>query len=270
MNREANESGDEQTIAPSSPEGRVAVAVMCRAPIAGRCKTRLTPPLSAEEAAALSRGFIADVAALVHGLPSSLGATGFAVTTPADNDGAFDGLFPNGFDRLVQRGDDLGARCVNAIADLFAQKFAAVCLLGADAPTLPVETLEAAVDLLRQPGDRVVLGPALDGGYYLIGVRRPCPELFRDIPWSTSRVRTETEARAAELALPVALLPLWYDVDDGHSFIWLLEELRGKGRAPAPTTLPGSTARATRQYLEALCCRGDGPPLEHPKSSLFD
>jgi uncharacterized protein len=241
--------------------GPIALGVMCKAPSEGTTKTRLSPPLSREEAAALSRCFIADVAGVVGGLAPEWDTRGYVVFTPPESRGAFEGLLPAGFGILPQRDGDLSERCANAIEDLLAEGCVAACLLNADSPTLPAATLEQAVAALRRPGDRVVLGPALDGGYYLIGVKRPVPELFQEVPWSTSRVMADSEARAGVLGLAVERLPAWYDVDDGLAFAWLLQEILGDGTPPVANGLRGSPALHTRAYLSALMTRGEGPPL---------
>ena len=241
-------------------QGPIALGVMCKAPTAGISKTRLSPPLCRDEAAWLSRCFIADVAAIIGSLAPDFDGRGFVVFAPPEGQGAFEGMTPAGFGILPQRGDDLSERCGNAIEDLLAEGCASACLLNADSPTLPVATLEAAIAALRRPGDRVVLGPALDGGYYLIGVKRPVPELFRAIAWSTGRAMADTEARAREIGLAVERLPAWYDVDDGIALAWLVQELLGDGTPPVANGLRGSPAPQTRAYLSVLAARGEGPP----------
>lgn len=238
----------------------VAIGIMCKVPAAGASKTRLSPPLSFEEAAALSRCFIADLANMVAGLPTDLGVCGFAVFTPPEAEAGLQRVLPAGFGRLPQRGAHLSERCTYAVEDLLAQGCEAACLLNGDSPTLPTAILEAAVAALRRPGERVVLGPVIDGGYCLIGCKRAIPELFHDISWSTSRVLAQTVARAGELGLEVERLPAWYDVDDGLGLTWLLQEMLGDGTAPVANGLPGSPAPRTRGYLSALAARGDGPP----------
>jgi uncharacterized protein len=245
---------------PADLVGPIALGIMCKAPSPGTSKTRLSPPLSREEAAALARCFIADVARVIAGLPPELGVRRFVVFTPGEAEGAFEGLLPDGFGMLAQRGEDLSERCANAVEDLLARGCAGACLLNADSPTLPAATVEAAVAALRRRGERVVLGPALDGGYYLVGVTRPMPELFRAIAWSTVRALSGTEARARELGLAVERLPAWYDVDDGVALAWLVQEVLGDGTPPIANALRGSPAPRTRNYLSALAGRGEGPP----------
>ena len=119
-------------------------------------------------------------------------------------------------------------------------------LVNADSPTLPLPILRAAVDVLSR-GDNVVLSPAVDGGYTLVGMSKPHRRLFEDIPWSTSTVHQRTVERAHEIGLPVVNVPGWYDVDDGASLRMLEEEL--SGRIPAFSKIAGADAPATRRFF---------------------
>jgi hypothetical protein len=113
---------------------------------------------------------------------------------------------------------------------------------------------------LRAPGDRVVLGPAIDGGYYLIGLKQPHERLFEDIAWSTERVFRQTVERARSLGLPVVTLPTWYDVDDRVSLGWLGQELIA--RQPPPEFSPsGYRAPHTGAYLRQLLAADRTPRL---------
>jgi uncharacterized protein len=247
--------------------GSVAIGVMCQAPIAGACKARLTPPLSRDEAAGLSRCFIADVVELAAGLPDFVQARCSIVFGPASAEAAFDELLPDKILRIPQRGEDMGERCANAIEDLFAKGYGAVCLLNADCPTLPPAVLQAAVEILRLPRQRMVLGPALDGGHYLIGVNRFVPELLRNVARSSGHILAQSATSAEELGMVAERLPAWYDVDDGMSLSWLMRELFGDGLPPVTNGLTGAPARQTKRYLAALAGRGDGPPVE-PHSDI--
>jgi glycosyltransferase A (GT-A) superfamily protein (DUF2064 family) len=122
-------------------------------------------------------------------------------------------------------------------------------VVNADSPTLPPLLIAAAVAALRAPGERAVFGPACDGGYYLVGLKRPHRRLFEDIPWSTEAVLTATLARAAEIGLEVVLLPRWYDVDDAATFALLEDELAGRPLPFAEPGLIGGPARHTRAFL---------------------
>jgi hypothetical protein len=100
-----------------------------------------------------------------------------------------------------------------------------------------------------------VLGPAIDGGYYLIGLKRAHRSLFEGIPWSTSRVLSRTVERAGALSLPVSLLPEWYDVDDAETFAILEAELAGCRPAFAVPSATGGPALATRAFMAERAAR---------------
>jgi len=213
-----------------SPRGLCALGMMIKAPRAGASKTRLVPPLTHEEAARLSASFLRDTAAnIAEACAESSGRAaavqGVAVYTPAGAEAAFDGLLPQNFALLAQRGDTFGERLFHASADLLRLGYESCCLVDSDSPTLPRALLAQAVEELRRPGDRLVLGPSDDGGYYLIGVKRAHPRLFEEIDWSTSHVSAQTLLRAREIDLAVSLLPPWYDVDDAPSLLRLCDEL---------------------------------------------
>jgi hypothetical protein len=126
----------------------------------------------------------------------------------------------------------------------------AVCLINSDSPTLPVAYLVTAATALAAPGDRIVLGPSMDGGYYLIGMKRPHAGLFEDIAWSTDQVFSQTLARAESLGASVFELPNWYDVDNAGSLQTLIGEiLDGEPFRKVGTPTP---ATWTRGYLSTL------------------
>jgi rSAM/selenodomain-associated transferase 1 len=224
-----------------------AFVLMAKAPRVGNVKTRLTPPLSPEEAAELSRCFIRDMAADITGIADSQRGVGVVAFTPPDDAVAFDGLLPPCFHLLPQRGSDLGERLLHATEDLLVAGFAAVCLINADSPTLPRARLVEAAELLRQPGDRVVLGEADDGGYYLIGLKRAHAHLFHRIDWSTSRVFKQSIERAAEIGLAVARLASWYDVDDAPTLRRLYEETVVSPRSAKQPPSETETGRFLRE-----------------------
>lgn len=227
----------------------VAVAMVCKTPLAGRSKTRLSPPLSPQDCARLSAGFIQDVAATIGSLGP--GATGYAVYTPAGSEAALRPLLPDGFRLLLQGEGDLGERLAKAAAELLAAGHAGAVLVNSDSPTLPRSILRAAAEAVRC-GDNVVLSPALDGGYTLIGLSRPHPEVFTGIPWSTAGVYQATLQRAREAALPVVNVPAWYDVDDLASLRLLEAELDGSPPPCATRETFGGAAHATRRVLATL------------------
>jgi rSAM/selenodomain-associated transferase 1 len=245
-----------------------ALAVMTKAPQAGRVKTRLVPPLTPEEAAELNKSFLRDTAAAISSACSrpavgyegkmdfkpeasashseaATAACGIAVYTPVAAESAYADILPADFSLLPQRGDGFGERLYFAVEDLFKCGFESVCLIDSDSPTVPAENFVEAVELLSTTKDRVVLGPSDDGGYYLIGVKRPHRHLFEQIDWSTERVLNQTMQRATEIGIEVKLLPTGYDVDDGAGLRRLCNELLGEQG-------DDSVAPTTRKFLAGL------------------
>jgi uncharacterized protein len=213
-----------------------AVAVMAKAPSVGGVKTRLVPPLSAEEAADLSGCFLKDIADNILAAAANVPIRGHVAYSPAGSESVFRSLLPPAIELLPPRRSGLGASLYDAVSDLLAAGYGSVCLVNADSPTLPTALLVEAATALQGPGDRVVLGPASDGGYYLIGLKRPHRPLFVDIAWSTPQVLAQTRERAASLALETVLLPGWYDVDDLASLRRLIAGLRDGAGYAAPHT----------------------------------
>ncbi|MFP5263804.1 MAG: TIGR04282 family arsenosugar biosynthesis glycosyltransferase [Blastocatellia bacterium] len=206
---------------------RQALAVTAKAPRPGHVKTRLHGALSVEDATELYRCFLKDTLALVQTFPE---IEAFVSYTPAGSEGLFDGITSSGQHMLAQRGGGLGERLIYAFEDLFGQGFDSVTLMNADSPTLPREHIARALEELRRPGDRVVVGPAEDGGYYLIGLKRLHRRLFEQITWSSARVLAETIESARDVGLEVTLLPGWYDVDGVAEFERLKREMIEAGR----------------------------------------
>jgi len=224
-----------------------ALGVMAKAPLVGEVKTRLVPPLTAQEAAALNVCFLRDMAANIRSVSETEAASGLIVYTPPGSEAAFDGVLPVGFELLAQRGANLGERLCNAIDDLLRQGYGAVCLINSDSPTLPKSILIQAIESLAGEDDCVVLGGAEDGGYYLIGLKHSHRNLFNEIAWSTSDVLARTRQRAAEINLPVELLPSWYDVDDADTLSQLCEELFF-----TPSVNGAYLAPHTRAFLDSI------------------
>ena len=228
----------------------VAVGIFCKTPAAGFSKTRLSPPLRPEECGMLSACFIRDLAATIDGLSPGGEATPYAVYTPAGTEDRLRALLAPSFRLLLQCDGDFGTRLLRATADLLEAGHAGAILINADSPTLPACILRTAVRALLRGDDAVVLGPAIDGGYTLIGLTRPHARLFEGIPWSTPEVYRLTVERAAEIGVPVVEVPLWYDVDDKATLRLLEAELAGERLAFAEAGMKGAPASATRQFLE--------------------
>lgn len=226
----------------------IAVAIICKTPIAGKSKTRLSPPLRPEECAAISSCFIRDLSQTIQSVADDGGAVGYAVYTPFGSETALLRLLPEPFKLALQGEGDLGARLLKGTADLLDAGYAGAILVNSDSPTLPKAILREAIDAVRQ-GDNVVLSPAIDGGYTLVGLSRPHAGLFSEMPWSTEAVYRLTLDRAAKLGLPVVNVSGWYDVDDAASFRMLEDEVDGIRPSFAAAHLISGDAPATRQFM---------------------
>ena len=233
---------------PEIPADTCALAVMAKAPRPGKVKTRLSPPLTSAQAAALNVCFLMDTTENIAGIE---GAAGLISYTPVGEESLFEGILPDGFALIPQRGEGFGERLLAAAEDILACGYASVCLIDSDSPTMPAEALRRAVAELARPGDRVVLGPSHDGGYYLIGLKQAHREPFERIAWSTSSVCAETVERVRAAGIELVLLPMWYDVDDGVTLDVLCAELLGAARPPF-TTVPGYPAPHTTEFLMEL------------------
>ena len=220
---------------------------MAKAPRIGHAKTRLVPPLSAEDAAALSACFIRDAAENIAAAAQQAAIEGYIAFAPPDAEAEFRPLLAPGTRLLPSRRPGLGASLFDAAADLLGTGYGSVCLINSDSPTLPTSILVAAAEALAPAGDRLVLGPAEDGGYYLIGLKQAHHRLFEDIAWSTPQVLVQTEERSREIGLAITMLPSWYDVDDIGSLRRLSEQL--EQAAQAQTIYP---ARHTASLLKSL------------------
>jgi rSAM/selenodomain-associated transferase 1 len=224
--------------------GLCALAIMTKAPRAGYVKTRLVPPLTADEAAALNVCLLRDTAAAIA---QALGenARGVAIYTPIGAEAEYIDILPSGFELVPQRDGAFGERLALAAQDLFRIGFSSVCLIDSDSPTVAPEIYAQAASELMKAGDRAVLGPSDDGGYYLIGLKQNHRSLFEHIDWSTERVLDQTIQRAAEHNLEVKLLAVGFDVDDRATLRRLCDELLGQNSN-------ASVAPETRRFLRNL------------------
>ena len=225
-----------------------ALAVMAKAPRPGKVKTRLSPPLTLDQTAALNVCFLRDTTSNLATIPGSAGVISY---TPAGDEALFDGLLPETFGLVLQRGDGFGERLHAAAQDILAIGYSAVCLIDSDSPTVPAAAYQQAVDALARSGDRVVLGPSHDGGYYLVGLKQAHRAPFDRITWSTGVVLAETLERCSEAGLEVVLLPTWYDVDDAATLAILQDELL-HGQRPSFALEAGYAAPHTLGFLEAF------------------
>jgi len=199
------------------------IAVMAKASLPGKTKTRLVPPLSQEEAAAFNTAFLQDVAANIAAAGREASIACYMAYGPPGATAFFEATFPT-VGLIEAWHPNFGDCLFVAIEQVLARGHAGAVVLNSDSPTLPTALLVETARALAQPGDRAVLGPSSDGGYYLLGLKAAHRRLFEDVAWSTERVAQQTRERAAEIGLDVHVLPEWYDVDDVAS----LQTLRGE------------------------------------------
>ncbi len=219
--------------------GRPVVAVMARVPRFGSVKTRLAAAIGPAAASRLYEAFVGD-------LDERLADGGFTTLWFHWPDEPFRRCVPRATAVLAQRGRDLGARMAAAFADAFARGFGPVVMLGADVPHVPLAWVEDAAGRLASDTD-IVLGPARDGGYYLIGLREPVTAVFRGVPWGTRDVYQETLNQVAAMGLRASTVPEYFDVDEADDLMRLEAVLR----ADTGITLP-----RTRTVLRALVRAG--------------
>ncbi len=227
-----------------------AIAVMAKASAPGRTKTRLTPPLDPGEAAAFNTAFIKDIVGNILAAGQSARILPYVAYGPAGAASFFDAVLPPGVGRLEAALPGFGACLQATLGHLFALGHPAAAVLNSDSPTLPPVLLAEMAEVLARPGDRAVLGPSTDGGYYVLGLKARHWRLLEEIDWSTERVADQTLARAAEIGLPVHLLPPWYDVDDAPA----LRLLHGELIAGVPFGA-SRLARGAARHSEALMRR---------------
>ncbi len=217
------------------PSFKNALLTVAKRPMPGRTKTRLTPPLSSVQAAALYECFLRDTLDLMRRVPQTQPVIAYL---PQEEETYFRELAPD-FESILQQGQNLGARLDNALTHYLQLGYKHVAIMNSDSPTLPVEYLTATFEALGGEVD-VVLGPSDDGGYYLIGLKRPAPRLLREVQMSTPTVAADTLALAEEEGLRVKLLPTWYDVDEAEALAQLAAEI---------TQAPADVARHTRTFF---------------------
>lgn len=234
-----------------APMKTIGIAVLCKTPEAGQSKTRLSPPLRPDQCAEISACFIRDLTANLQTLCEGGDVAGYAVYTPAGSEARLRPLLPQQFGLVIQSEGDFGRRLRTSVEDILALGHHGAIIINSDSPTLPPSIVaEAAARLLED--DCVVLSPAIDGGYTLIGLTHLHRRLFEDIPWSTEAVHRLTEARAAEIGLKVCNVAPWYDVDDAQSLNILARELAGERPPFALPQHPLAPAPATKAYLATV------------------
>jgi rSAM/selenodomain-associated transferase 1 len=187
-------------IAPA-PDPTPAIIVLAKEPVVGRVKTRLCPPCSPAQAAALAEAALTDTLATVASVPAIR-----PVLVLAGRPGPW---LPAGMAVLAQRGDGLAERLASAFADVGGPAL----LIGMDTPQVSAEALHRAVETLLSPGIDAALGGTEDGGYWAIGLREPCVEVFSGIPMSQEDTCARQRERLSQLGLRTAELARLRDVD---------------------------------------------------------
>ena len=224
----------------TTPSGRGArVLVVAKAPVAGRTKTRLVPPLTAQQAAALARAMLLDT---LETCREEVGDVGVLHAREEERD-ALRAVVGPAVPLVLQRGEGLGDALASGAASALAERDAVV-LVSSDVPGVPAGALGRALACLDEGAD-VVLGPGLDGGYWLVALRRPLAQPFAGIPWSSESVLEVTLERCAVAGLVVSLLDEWRDVDRP-------DDLRALASAP---DLPGRRTAALLPSLARLVDR---------------
>ena len=249
-----NFSHSEREISPTNG-ATCGVAVMAKASTTGKAKTRLSPPLTLAEAAEFNTAFLRDIANTLLAAASRAPIKGMMAFGPSGSEDFFTAMMLRDIDLfecwLPQFGDCL----FSAISMVLSRGFTAAVVLNADSPTLPADFLVETAEVLARPGDCAALGPSSDGGYYLLGLKKPHRRLFEDIAWSTEHVAEQTIARAREIGLPIHVLPTWDDVDDRESLCMLHDELFA-GR-PLEASAQASPAHFSRELMRRLFAEAD-------------
>jgi rSAM/selenodomain-associated transferase 1 len=231
------------------------IAVMAKASLPGKTKTRLVPPLTFDEAAAFNTAFLRDVAANIAAAGQEAPIACYMAYGPPGSHPFFESIFPTDVGLIESWHPNFGDCLDTAIEQVLAREHEGAVVLNSDSPTLPTALLVETARALARPGDRAVLGPSSDGGYYLLGLKARHRRLFEDVAWSTEHVARQTRERAAEIGLDVHVLPEWYDVDDLASLRMLHAELT-EHHSVAPDLRPAPAAH-TAELLASLLARTD-------------
>jgi rSAM/selenodomain-associated transferase 1 len=249
-------SADASGVVTAAPAISCGIAFMAKASAPGRTKTRLVPPLTFDEAASLNTAFLQDVAdnVLLAARHVALDAriTGYAAYSPLGAEDFFHAVLPGAIGLIGAWRPNFGDCLLQTIQEILARGHGSAVVLNSDSPTLPTALLTETAAVLAQPGDRAVLGPSNDGGYYLLGLKVAHRRMFEDIAWSTERVAEQTLQRAREIGLQVHRLPEWYDVDDAGGLRRLYGELCGEDLPRGPSTHRPHYAVQTAKLINML------------------
>jgi rSAM/selenodomain-associated transferase 1 len=232
---------------PKVESAEAGLIIFAKAPIPGQVKTRLCPPLAPDEAATLHGTMVLDTLERSRNL---LGFNRYLACAPSKQHPFFKAVGARqGIYLLEQIQEDLGCRMHQAFCSVFDLGYRSVVAVGTDLPTVNSEMFRQA---LRELADHdIVLGPSLDGGYYLIGLNKPTPELFSDIPWSTDQVLSATLEKANGLSLSSQLLTVERDLDTLAELQYYIQESKGSRKK----LISSRTAQVLRTLATRLTAR---------------
>ncbi|HEX2932405.1 MAG TPA: TIGR04282 family arsenosugar biosynthesis glycosyltransferase [Candidatus Binatia bacterium] len=223
-----------------------ALAVMTKAPIPGSVKTRMVPPLTYEQAAELCRALLLDQ--LEH-LSALVDIDLYVAFSPQEAEPLIKSVLPAGYKSFPQLGEDLGARMNRVFDELWRRGHGHAAIIGSDVAAPPLNFFYDMFKQLSSPVRKVVLGPSQDGGYYLVGMNRPTPEIFSDMTWSHDQVLAQTTDRLTSLGVDFAFLPQWFDLDT-------LEDLRRLETCSDPAVR--EAMKQTLRFFRQLRAPGHG------------
>lgn len=218
---------------------------MAKAPIVGKVKTGLCPPLGPQSAAMLHESFIRDAVEKASTVPDAEVVVAYS---PRGTAPYFREITPGADRYLFLRGDTPGERLSHCFEHLCGPD-SSVIVMGSDAPTLPLRCIEMAFGVLDTGRADAVIGPASERGYYLVGLRSPVKELFEDVVWSGPNAIPGSASRARQMGLRVHLLPEWYYVDRPADLSHLRAELLDRAASTR-------SARHTRERMRSFIERG--------------
>jgi len=202
------------------------IFIMMKYPEAGRVKVRLAQSVGEEAATGLYQAFVQDTLATVQAVDIPF----HIAVHPPESQEKFAGWLGPSYRYFKQKGADLGERLHNGFVTMFDEEYQQVIALASDCPDLPVAILQTAVASLQT--HKAVIGPAPDGGYYLIGFCRDLfvPNAFRDIPWSTGTVFEETLSRIELETKQVHVLPEWQDIDTRSDLLGFYKKYQSQSK----------------------------------------
>ncbi len=218
---------------------KTCLTVFAKHPILNQVKTRLVPPLSPEQALTLYTAFLTDGYAAL----TELSDVDIVIAyTPPEAHPDLQALLGDDATYIPQIGDDLGERLISATQWSAQHGYTNILIIGSDTPTLPISYIAEGIRLLDTRD--IVIGPSVDGGYYLIGfavenLTTIVPLVFSKIAWSTADVLQQTLTRIQSTDATLGLLPLWYDIDTAQDLAFLQAHI-------SATRLAGDTVQAVR------------------------